>query len=341
MYRPISYKRLLVCFAMLCPFLYEARSQSAVIDAVITPASLQQLVEVLAADSLMGRFTGTSAAAKAADFIAEEFKKAGAGPVDTNEGYFMPFGFGLGNGLNVMAGLKGKTKPEEIIIFCAHYDHVGTKSTNPYPGFVSGAAPRARDTIFNGANDNASGTSAVINLARYFGQLNNNERTILFVAFSGEELGLLGSKALASLIDDSEHIKAIINIEMIGRRRSRKKNNAYMTGSHLSDLQVLINKKLFAKDPVLYGKKFFVDDTYAQENLFSRSDNYWFAQKGIPSHTIMATSPKDKFYHSQADEPATLDFTLMSNLVKAIATGCQGLIDGTDTPKRINPRKIP
>lgn len=323
-------------------FIQGATAQTRSMDSLITPASLEELVKVLAADSLKGRFTTSPEATLAAEFIAQEFKKAGALPLDMNEGYFMPIPLPGGNGgLNVMAGLKGKTRPGEIIIFCAHYDHIGTKSTNPYPNFTGGATPRLGDTIFNGANDNASGTSAVITLARYFGHLNNNDRTILFVAFSGEELGLLGSKTFSAALDTPQSIKAVINIEMIGRPRSKKKRNAFITGPNLSDLKVLMNDNLFASRPEVYGKKFFVNDTYPDDNLFSRSDNYSFALKGIPAHTVMSTPPNDKFYHSQSDEPSTLDFELMSHLVKAIAVASQGLVDGTDTPRRISPNRLP
>ena len=107
----------------------------------------------------------------AAIFIAEEFKNAGAIPLTDSAGYFMPFmtrGKSATVGVNVIAMLPGKTKPEEIIIFSAHYDHVGTKSTNPYPEIQGRAKYRRKDTIFNGANDNASGTSAVIRAGQVF-----------------------------------------------------------------------------------------------------------------------------------------------------------------------------
>jgi Zn-dependent M28 family amino/carboxypeptidase len=312
---------------------------NSLIDSIINPSSLRELVQVLASDSLEGRFTGSVHAQMAASYIANEFYKAGAAPLAGNDGYFVPFrAHGKEQfGFNVMAALKGETKPDEVIIFCAHYDHVGTQSTNPI--VIPHTISKPSDSIFNGANDNATGTSAIINLARYFGQLKNNERTILFIAFSGEEQGLLGSKEVASHIQP-ESVKAVINIEMIGRAASKRKKNAYITGSHLSDLQKLLNKRLFESAPQLYGKKFFTTDKYPDQNLFGRSDNYWFAHRGIPSHTIMATSPNDAYYHSNGDEVSTLDFDLMTSLVKAIAISCTGIIAGIDTPKRINPSRL-
>lgn len=318
------------------------RAQDSLLDAVINKATLEQLVGTLASDSFKGRFTGSIHAGKAAEFIAGEFKNAGLSPIEGNQGYYMFFTGSKQSqiGVNVVAALKGKTRPEEVVIFCAHYDHIGTRSTNPYPGFSGGYIGRRGDTIYNGANDNASGTAAVIGLARYFSQLGNNERTLLFIAFAGEELGLLGSKAMASMVIP-EAITAVVNIEMVGRPISKRKKKPYITGSNLSNLQKLLNKRLYESNPEVYGKRFFIDDSYATQNLFQRSDNYWFAQKGIPSHTILATSPTDIYYHSQSDETSTLDFDFMSGIVRAIALGCTNLAIGIDTPTRITPSSIP
>lgn len=109
--------------------------------------------------------------------------------------------------------MPGKSKPEEFIIFCSHYDHVGTTNTNLYGRFCRVKQDDKKDGIYNGANDNASGTSAVILLAKYFAAKNQNERTILFFPFSGEEICLKGSYNFSSKINP-EKIKAVVNIEM-------------------------------------------------------------------------------------------------------------------------------
>lgn len=327
--------------ATICSLIAGRTTAQKLVDSIISPASLRQMVEVLAADSLEGRFTGTLHAKKAASFIAGEFKNAGIDTLTGYEGYYMHFatpGENVRLGLNVIGGLKGTVKPDELIIFCAHYDHVGTKSTNPFNVYRSGRT-RPGDTIYNGANDNASGVSALIHLARYFGQLKNNERTIIFIAFSGEELGLRGSEKAVSLFKPEE-VVAVINIEMIGRPITKKKRKAFITGSHLSDFQKLLNKKLYETDPEFYGKKFFLPDPFVDANLFTRSDNYWFAMKGIPSHTIMTTSPEDEYYHSTADELSTLDFALMEKMVKAIAISTAILVNGSARPSRIKPHRI-
>lgn len=305
-------------------------AQTSLIDSIITPSSLRSIVEYLAADSLKGRFSGSEGCTKAAEFIGKEFKNAGLKPLKGNNGFFMPVTSSWGN---VVGAIQGRSKPDEVIIFSAHYDHIGTISTNPAPFARESASVRKRDTIYNGANDDASGVSAVISLAKYFVQKNNNERTIIFVAFAGEELDLLGSRYFATMIQP-DLIKADINIEMIGRK-SGNDNFPYITGYDLSNLSSILNKRLYKEDPKKYKRNFIDIDRFTRENLFTRSDNYSFALLGIPAHTIMTTSPTDIYYHSLSDEPSTLDYEFMSRIIKAIAISCEGLVTGEDTPSRI------
>ena len=315
------------------------------LDSVINAASLKAVVDFLASDSLKGRFTGSDGAQKAASFIANEFQHAGLKPFPNTDSFLWHFRARGPSSLiptaNVMATLEGdtNTRANELIIFCAHYDHVGTKSTNPHPDLHTRERGRRGDTIYNGANDNASGVAAIIHLARYFGQLKSNVRSLIFIAFSGEELGLEGSREILPAFKP-EAIVAVINLEMLGRTISRKKKNPYVTGSQYSDLKTLLNSALYQHNDTLYTNNFFRDDPFPSEHLFSRSDNYWFASKGIPAHTIMSTAPDDRYYHSTSDESSTLDFTLMKNLVQAIAISTGNLIAGKDTPSRINPRKL-
>lgn len=306
-------------------------AQSAYVDSLITPSSLKEIVQVLAADSFQGRLTGTLQAARAAYLIGDEFKKAGALPVAGNDGYFMPF-LTPDNitAFNVVAAIPGRSKANELILFSAHYDHIGTTSqTVPYRPPERGK-PEKEDKIFNGANDNASGISGLIHLARYFAKQQNNERTLIFIAFSGEEEGLLGSKKMAESLDP-KIIKAMINMDMIGRPIADKRQYPFITGSEQSDLRYMLNKKLYATAPE-YGEKYFRIDAFPDDNLFKRSDNYPFAARAVAAHTIMTSSPTDMYYHSLNDEWETLDYPFMAKVVKAIALACTGLADGSDTP---------
>ena len=306
------------------------KSQKSLIDSVIHSDSLRHIVEVLAADSMEGRLTGSAGNQKAALYITHQFEKAGIYPIAGNRKYFIDIKPGWSN---VVGAIPGKSKKGEIIIFSAHYDHIGTLRSNPFPrGLGGNAGVEKGDTVYNGANDNASGVSAVISLAKYFKALNNNERTLIFVAFTGEEFGLLGSAFFAeNILADS--IIAVINIEMIGRSESNKLK-PYITGPEKSNLKKLLNNNY----QQLMDKKeneFIKDDPYKESFLFRRSDNYPFALKGIPAHSIMLSSPFDIYYHNLNDEAVTLDYDLMKKIVRSVAIAVNGLVTGTDTPKRI------
>lgn len=219
---------------------------------------------------------------------------------------------------NVAAIIPGKTKPEEFVVFSAHYDHLGTGKLNA-----------AGDSIFNGANDDAAGTTAVIALANYFNKIKTNDRTLVFVAFTAEESGGFGSRYFTTQINPDK-VVAMFNLEMIGTESKWGKNSAYITGFEKSDMGKILQKNL-------EGSVFkFEPDPYPKENLFYRSDNAALAALGVPAHTI-STSKMDseKFYHSQDDEVETLDFNNMTEVIKAIALSSKTIISGKDTPSRV------
>ena len=135
----------------------------------------------------------------AADFIAGRFEASGLKPLAGNDTFFAyyPLKLKINNdtvliyGINVIGALTGMVSPDTSVIFCAHYDHVGVKRS----GY------KFNDSIYNGANDNASGVALLIELAKYYAALKTNRYTLVFIAFSGEELGLLGSEHTAKNID--------------------------------------------------------------------------------------------------------------------------------------------
>ncbi len=179
----------------------------------------------------------------------------------------------------------------------------------------------------NGANDNASGTTALIMLANYFSQRNDNERTLLFCAFSGEELGLLGSKEFVNTINPKKII-AGINIEMIGIPQYGN-NDVFITGFNQSSLPAILESQLSAtRVKVKAGPS-------DEKELFKRSDNYPFVKKGVPAHSIMSSDDDDKCYHQPCDEIKRIDIAHMTTIIKAIAVATRTLINGDDTPTRI------
>ena len=223
---------------------------------------------------------------------------------------------------NLVGVLPGKTKPEEVVIFSSHYDHIGIQKA------VAG------DSIANGADDDASGTTAVIELARYFKKINNNERTLIFVAFTAEEIGGFGSQHFSMQMDLEKTI-AMFNIEMIGKPSKFGQNHAWITGYERSDFGTILQNNL-------QGTPFtFKPDPYPEQNLFYRSDNATLARMGVPAHSISTDQIDiDKRYHSVDDEFDSMDLGNLTTTIRAIALSSRSIISGKDTPKRIDPATV-
>lgn len=218
---------------------------------------------------------------------------------------------------NVAGMLPGKSRANEYVLVSAHYDHLGVVKS------VEG------DSIANGADDDASGTTAVIALAKYYKKLNNNERTLIFVAFTAEEVGGFGARHFSSGLNPDE-VVAMFNIEMIGKESKFGKNAAFITGYERSDFGEILQKNLEGTDFK------FHPDPYPSQNLFYRSDNATLAALGVPAHTISTDQIDiDKFYHTVNDEFETLDVDNIYSTIKAIALSARSIVAGKDTPKRI------
>ncbi len=218
---------------------------------------------------------------------------------------------------NVVGILPGKSKKDEYVIFSGHYDHLGV------------GKPVENDSIYNGANDDAAGTTAVIMLAKYFKALGNNERTIVFAAFTAEEVGGFGSQYFSRQFDPAK-VMAMFNIEMIGTESKWGKNSAYITGYEKTDMGAIMQKNL-------EGTGFtFYPDPYTQQNLFYRSDNATLARLGVPAHTV-STSKMDSEpnYHKVSDQIETLDMENMAMIIKSIALASRSIVAGKDTPGRV------
>ncbi len=293
----------------------------------ITADKLRMLVQTLSHDSMDGRLTGSEGAGKAAAFIHHYMEAVGLKPMEAFAGYYQLFSMEVNEKnvatYNVIGQLTGKVRPDSAIIFSAHFDHIGNNNYNgkKYRSRYSGRNSKI-DQLFNGANDNASGVSAMLALADYYTHHAEPYYTLLFVAFSGEEQGLVGSEKLAAIMP-TQHIVRLINLEMLGRPN---KKGAFITYDRdNNDLQDILNKNLYNNSPA-YGKRFFGLDTYSDQQLFMRSDNFPFARAGVKANTIMATSPQDQFYHHADDEWNTLNYEKMAEIVQAIALACQPII---------------
>ena len=290
----------------------------------INESIVKKHIYTLANDSMQGRKAGTEGIEKAAKYIESQFKKIGLKYFNNNS-FRQTFKYKNKrsrnqeelNLFNVIGFLEGNEKKDEIVVISAHYDHLGMKSSG------------AGDLIFNGANDNATGVAAVLALAEYFKSKNNNSRSILFIAFTAEEMGLVGSNYFGKTISP-ESIVAGINIEMIGKESPFGPNTAWLTGFQRSNFGKIIQKNLSSSEFKIYP------DPFISYRLFFRSDNASFAKLGIPAHTF-STSPmnKDLDYHKVTDEASTLNMKTITQTIKAIAIGTKSIIAGEDTPTRV------
>jgi Zn-dependent M28 family amino/carboxypeptidase len=308
------------------------------VAAIINVKEVERVERILAADDMRGRKAFTPDIDKAADFIVAEFKAAGLQTWNNSGNYRQEFSLAptdlTSYGIeavdeiteqklaNVVGVLPGKSKKDEYVIFSSHYDHLGV------------GKPVNGDSIYNGANDDAAGTTAVIMLAKYFKRLDNNERTIVFVAFTAEEVGGFGSQYFSRQIN-ADKVMAMFNIEMIGTESKWGKNSAYITGYEKTDMG-----EILAKD--LEGTGFtFYPDPYPTQQLFYRSDNATLASLGVPAHTI-STSKMDvePHYHQLTDHIETLDMGNMAQVIKAIALSSKSIVAGKETPTRVKVEKL-
>lgn len=296
-------------------FVYGLQAQN---KANIEKENIVRIETILASDDMEGRAIFSPGIEKASAFIENEFKQIGLSFYGDLNNYRQDFDVKGKKANNVVGVLLGQSKPEEYVVFSAHFDHLGLNED----GSTS-------DKVYNGANDDASGTTAIIALAKYFKELNQNQRTIIFVAFTGEEVGGFGSKFFSKSIDANK-VVAMFNIEMIGTESKWGNNSAYITGFEKSDFGAILQKNLKQSNFK------FHPDPYPEQQLFYRSDNARLAALGVPAHTI-STSKMDvePNYHKLSDEVKTLDLDNMTEIIKAIAISSQSIISGTDTPSRV------
>ncbi len=268
-------------------------------------------VNFLASDELQGRDSGSEGIAKAADYIETTFKNNGVVP------YFTSYRDTLSNfkkiAYNVVGVVEGSDPilKNEYVIIGAHYDHIG---------MVNGDGA---DKIANGANDNATGTSTVIELARYFGTTKSNKRSIIFALFSAEEQGLLGSEHLAKKLKAQNlDLYVMLNFEMVGVPMVGKDHLLYMSGYELSNMAEISNS--------------YSDITFAgflpkakEYSLFKRSDNYPFHTSfNVPSQTY-STFDFTNFdhYHKVGDEADKMDFEHMARVVNKGIPVMEGIVN--------------
>lgn len=227
---------------------------------------------------------------------------------------------------NTIAYLEGSELRDEYVMFGAHHDHLAPSKN-----------PDAEDKIFNGADDDASGTTGVLTLAEYFAKNGGNKRSIIFSTFTAEDMGIIGSRELADNFPiDAEKMKAILCMELLGGAAKGGDGNAIITGYEYSDMGQIMQA---ASDTLQFN---LMADPYKGMNLFYRSDNIAFARHGIPSHTVSVTdfTVPDNHYHKVSDEYETMNVANMQRIIMGIARSMKTIISGEETPTRIDKSKI-
>ncbi|MBO7290829.1 MAG: M20/M25/M40 family metallo-hydrolase, partial [Bacteroidaceae bacterium] len=218
-------------------------------------------VETLASDSLQGREAGEDGGRKAAAYIVSLLKEWGVRPLG-DDGYLQPFVTGDCEMNNILAVVPGKS--DGFVVVGAHYDHVGIGLA------VDG------DSCYNGADDNASGVSAVLQIARAVKKMRRTpERSIIFAFWDGEEKGLLGSRYFVDNCSFLSHVSAYMNFDMIGR--GPVDNPKHLTYFYTASYPLFGD---WLKEDMAIRGFSFVPDYRAWDNPTGGSDNAYFAKNG-------------------------------------------------------------
>jgi aminopeptidase YwaD len=192
---------------------------------------------------------------------------------------------------NVVGFIEGSKYPDSFFVFTAHYDHVGMMG---------------KDVMFPGANDNASGTAMIIDLARHYSQ-NKPEISIVFIAFSGEEAGLYGSRYFSEHpLFPLENIKLLINLDMVG---TGSDGIAFVNGSVFPDLFEIVNK---INEEKKYLKRLKV------RGEACNSDHCFFYKKGVPAFFIYSMGKEHMHYHNVYDKADILPLTKYDEIFKLL-----------------------
>lgn len=273
----------------------------------ITAEDLKKHLYIIAADSMEGRETGSAGQKKAGRYLISEYQKNNVSfPKGASDFYqAVPASFlngkrnrNLPNSENIWAFIEGTEKPEEVIVISAHYDHVGIENGE----------------IYNGADDDGSGTSALLEIAQAFQMAkkegNGPKRSILFLHVTGEEHGLLGSRYYSeNPLFHLANTVADVNIDMIGRRdelHATTNNYVYIIGANrlsaeLDHISAIMNQKYVGLD-----LDYRFNDPKDPNRFYERSDHYNFAKHGIPSVFFFNGVHAD--YHKKSDEAHKIEY---------------------------------
>ena len=307
-------RNLLSVLGVLIVFNCNSQGQISIENHEMSTSEIKSMVGFLAADNVEGRDTGSHGIEQAALYIEKKLLSYDVTPYFST--YRDSFKINDLEAYNIVGYLEGidSILKKEVVLIGAHYDHIGFR-----------ARPVTNDTIANGANDNASGTATVLAMAKYFGAMKNNKRSIIFALFTAEELGLRGSRHLAERLSTEKlNLYTMINFEMTGIPMLNRPYITYITGHDRSNMATVFNTE--NKDLVVTGKL----DQAAAFKLFMRSDNYPFYQEfNVPSHTF-STFDFTNFahYHKVGDEVSLVNINHMTQVIDALMPGVFKVVNG-------------
>ncbi|MDM1065525.1 M28 family peptidase [Myroides odoratimimus] len=275
----------------------------------ISADSMAVNLKVLASEEFEGRRTGEPGQKKATEYITNFYKKRNITYPKQADGYLQPVPSAfmrnsmmrLKDSENIMAFIEGSEKPEEVLVISAHFDHMGI----------------LLDKIYYGADDNGSGTVAVMELARVFKDLESKgikpKRSILFLHVTGEEFGLFGSEYyVQNPIIPLENIVANINIDMIGRTSDKYKKDGdyiYVVGADRLSKELHQMSEQSNANSVNIDLDYTYNDVNHPEQIYYRSDHYSFAKHNIPAMFYFNGTHAD--YHQPTDTYDKIEFELM------------------------------
>ena len=334
-----------------------AQSPSFVPDgAPIHPAPLREWLTYIASDDLRGRQVGSQGLAAAGDYIAARLKEWGVAPGAADGTYFQTVTLTEGDkrgdtSRNVVGILEGSDPvlKQTYVAFGAHYDHIGVvepTAADTYDGrdlaVCKGQVrprPRDGDVINNGADDDGSGTVALMGIARAFAMSARPKRSLVFVWHTAEESGLQGSRYNADHpVVPNDRIVAQLNVDMIGRNRCddpKEWNSVYLIGSdristELHNLSEDANAAL--PQPLTFDYE--LNDPADPLALYTRSDHFSYAAKGIP--VIFYTTGMHRDYHYVTDETQKIEWEKMARVTRLVYETGRRLADLDRPPARDN-----
>ena len=281
----------------------------------ITLEELKQHLYIVAADNMQGRETGSTGQKAAGEYLISQYKKNNVPFPKGAKDYYQRipakylnalYNEGLSDSENIWAFIEGSEKPDEIVVISAHYDHVGIKNGD----------------IYNGADDNGTGTVALLEIAQAFQEAKNNgvgpKRSVLILHVTGEEHGLHGSRFYSeNPLFPLKNTVADVNIDMIGRRDEFHKNSnnyIYLIGSDYLSTDLYNVCEQVNKSYINLDLDYKFNDRKDPNRFYYRSDHYNFAKNGIPSVFLFNGVHED--YHQKTDEVSKIEFDALTKRAK-------------------------